>query len=377
MFIQTWRSTFPIVPFHNARQGWSARESLLLELTCPATGVSGLGEASPLAGFSPESMDAVERALLGVNLENPHLQLPLSELLTAVASTPLPPSARFALETALLDGVSQVRRVPIEQLLGQLLEQLRLQRSLGEPASTSDFSQWSAEVSLEAAARTASTPTAEVIDLLDADYIERALDGHSRGGLVFKVKVGSDLVRETSLLRTWSERFRAEDKAFRFRLDANRSLTEAQFDLCCDWWRALPVEYVEEPCPLNVLRSLFARPTLPLPIALDETLSEGQAALGPWLGRISALVCKPMYLGGITPVLEWARLARSHGLPIVVSHLLDGALAMRLYRALARVVGPNTVAGLGPHPGLTLWSNHLQPRTNGLGLGLERRRVAV
>lgn len=371
MLIQTWRSSFPIVPFRNARQGWNARESLLVALTCPASGVCGLGEASPLEGFSRESIDDVEGALRSLDLETLTLEAPLGELLGTPQLSTLPPSARFAVETALLDGISQVRRMPIERLL---LEQL-----MGESASQSDVFLEHTHVSFEASSGLSSFPTATVIDIFEPDYLEHALDWHDQGLSTFKVKVGFDLPRETSLLRAWSTRFCSEGKIFELRLDANQSLTEAEFDACCDWWRALPVAYLEEPCPLNVLRSLLssARDALPLPIALDETLSEGRTIVEPWLDRLSALVCKPMYLGGITPVLEWAKLARSLDLPIVVSHLLDGPLAMRLYRALAGVVAPNTAAGLGPHPGLSLWNNHLRPRDDGLGLGFELRPLAV
>jgi O-succinylbenzoate synthase len=364
MFIQTWRASFPIVPFFNARHGWSARESLLVELACPASGVRGLGEASPLPGFSRETIGDVEHALRHIDLGALSFGTMLSELLSAPALSALPPAARFALEMALLDGVSQLRRTPITQILEEV-------------AGNDGVSPARSATPDDASPQPSLVPAAAVIDVSKAEHIEEALDWHRRGVSVFKVKVGADLPRETSLLRAWNQRFSSERRAFALRLDANQSLSEALFDRCGDWWRDLPIGYVEEPCPRDVLQRLLSRPSLPLPIALDETLCEGAAVVEPWLDRLSALVCKPMYLGGITTALEWARLAQAHGLPFVVSHLLDGPLAMSSYRALAEVVAPHTPAGLGPHPGLTLWNNHLQPREDGLGLGFGRRPDAV
>jgi L-alanine-DL-glutamate epimerase-like enolase superfamily enzyme len=50
-------------------------------------------------------------------------------------------------------------------------------------------------------------------------------------------------------------------------------------------------------------------------------------ANGELLDAVDAVVLKPMVLGGILPALRWARRARQHGLRVIVTTSLDGAIA--------------------------------------------------
>ncbi len=63
-----------------------------------------------------------------------------------------------------------------------------------------------------------------------------------------------------------------------------------------------------------------------------------------------------MALGGLTRCLSLARSARERGIAVVVSHLLDGPIALAAAAALALAVGsPERAAGLEPHVGLAAW----------------------
>lgn len=351
MHVELSRREYVTAPFGNAHHHWTSRESLLVRLVCPATGCRGLGEASPLPGFSPESLDDVQVALQ--RLDGTGLSFArdgdLVRLFAEAARrwVNAPPSARFALETAFLDGLCQVRK------LG-LAEALSLFVSASEPC-----------VGLS------HREPAHVLNLFDEGHVADALRFRERGVLVFKVKVGRDLDFESERLEQLVSAIRSHDELCMLRLDANQSLNLDQWRQYSPRWRRLPIEFLEEPCPPELLGTLLAEGSPGIPLALDETLSLGPRVLEPWLPRLAFFVCKPMYLGGFTPVLEWARLARVTHARIVVSHLLDGPVAHRMHQALAHLVAPDVAAGLAPHPGLALWADELRPRSSDWGVGLE------
>ncbi len=104
----------------NARVAWSSRRGLLLQLL-DSSEMVGQGEASPLPGYSPDSLEDCEQALAGLDwdcVEDGYLADPgprfLSELLSLVPEQF--PAARFALESAFLDLLSE--RHAAWQLLG-------------------------------------------------------------------------------------------------------------------------------------------------------------------------------------------------------------------------------------------------------------------
>ncbi len=352
MPVQLWRQTFSTVAFANARQRWTARDSVLLQVTCPTTGIGGIGEACPLPGFSAESADEVERALRSLSRVNidfaaQPVALTLAELSARFPG--LPGAARFCLESAVLDGVSQARQYSLERVITELV----------------------ADDSQPAFQGIEPTRPATVLDVYADDFLEQALLSIHAGGAVFKVKVGRELAFETKQLLTLQCHLDAQRSVFTLRLDANRSLTQSQLRSAVESWRSLPVEYLEEPCPPHVLATLDPGVVIGVPLAFDESLTLGQTFIAPWLPQVKALVCKPMYLGGVMAVLEWAKVAQSRGLALVVSHLLDSPISMRMYQAMAKVLAPAVVSGLGVHPGLEMWRDYLFPRANAFGSGFD------
>ena len=94
----------------------------------------------------------------------------------------------------------------------------------------------------------------------------------------------------------------------------------------------------------------------PVPLARDESLlDEPRADVAVW-------VLKPMALGGLTRCLELAARARESDIDVIVSHLLDGPVALSAAAALSLAVGaPNRAAGLYPPPGLGAWPERPLP----------------
>ncbi|HEX4621547.1 MAG TPA: enolase C-terminal domain-like protein, partial [Myxococcaceae bacterium] len=102
----------------NARGEWHRRESVLLRVY-DTDGRIGQGEASPLPGYSPDTVEACAAALWAV----PWAELPAIE--TQQEATEVAhridarlPAARFALETALLDLLGQAKQRSLPRMLG-------------------------------------------------------------------------------------------------------------------------------------------------------------------------------------------------------------------------------------------------------------------
>ena len=298
----------------NARQGWASREGRLVVLK-DDEGRRGLGEASPLPGYGPESLREVDAALVGASERfwapfDAHAGPgPFREALRSRLAGVGSPSARFALETASWDVWSQRRGLPLAV-------------AWGAPA-------------------TRVVATAALVDLMAP-----ATWPH-RSPAVIKVKVGRR--------GAWdAERAALVDLGVRYpgtpvRIDANQCFAgdvvadrlAALADLHADG--RLTVAFVEEPsegpwpsaCGLTLGR--------------DESLS-GQAPAAA-LAADAVVVLKPTILGGLTAVDGWAALAAT----AVISHAFEGPIAHAAAAAWAVAFAPDVVAGLGPHAGLTAW----------------------
>lgn len=340
-------------PAGNARRQWRRRDGLLLRLTSE-DGAVGLGEASPLPGYSTETLERCAEGLrqlpweaLSFALDEHWTQTPdrceegLRRLsgetlsfglgdgpLALSAATervlaPLPAAARCAVETALLDLAAQRRGVPLATLLR------------GETPAPVAVS----------ALLTGESPDA---------VLGSARAAVGRGFTVLKLKLGRPDGAEWELAAVRLLRQRL-GPAIGLRLDANRawSLAEASERLAA--LAELRPELIEE--PLADVRELL-RLRSPVPIALDESLQhlEPTHELLPLLasGSVQALVLKPMALGGPLRCLQLARLGQKYGLPSLVTHLFDGTVALALAAAVALALPRSLACGLDAHAGLTL-----------------------
>jgi L-alanine-DL-glutamate epimerase-like enolase superfamily enzyme len=314
--------TLAVTGAGNANTTWTSRSSARLSLELEGTRVES--EASPLEGYAPdtfaEALTTLERATPASALDAA-TDLAALEALSGIAS----PSARFALECAVLDMRAQRRGSSLVAALGDVHAAL-----LGpgnEPA--------------KAPAR----PLRSVALLApERDLDEQLEEARELGAGGAKIKIGRDLSRDLDFARAVRAALRPGEA---LRIDANGTLPS---DADLDPFVELDPEFVEEPVhPIGPSRRLA------LPIALDETLFRDPETARSWLGTARALVLKPMTLGLLT-TLQWAALGQRHGTWIVVSHCFDGALAARAYSALAQTIGtPGIAMGLGAHPGLRLW----------------------
>jgi o-succinylbenzoate synthase len=278
-------------------------------------GAVGIGEASPLPGFSRDTLTDCE-----VSFD----QLVSSASATAPAAPPFPAALHFALETARLDLIATRLGLPAARALA--------------PRPVRD-----------------RAPLSALLDLFDPDRdaARRAVDAGFR---TLKLKIGR-AGRFAEELAALTGLRRAVGPDIALRLDANGTLADPVVALraLAD---AIGPELVEEPVPAERLREVFSdRP--PARLALDESLIRLTTAEIAGLihdGLTDALVLKPMLLGGIQACLDLAALAKERGVPVTVSHAFDGPIALAAACALALALpGTLLACGLAPHAGLAAW----------------------
>ena len=320
------------------------RSGLLLTLV-DDEGHTGQGEASPLPGHSMETLAAVTQALVDVIPRLGEAQDDdVAGTLRRFPALDALPSARCAVEVALLDLWGQRRGVSVAALLG--FDPARLECN-AQPGA-----------------------------LVDEDIGERCAAAVARGFGVLKLKAGSiDFTEERKTL----EGLRARFPGVTWRLDVNGAWTLDEARRRLDALDGLGVQYVEQPCEGAEVFSLGVRAVpwaadeaLIDPIARRRFLEDEDARRG-----CAAAVLKPMALGWLAAreaALEAGRL----GLGAVVTHLLDGPVALAAACELARSVPGAWACGLDRHAGLDAWPGMEVPqaegpwvlRAEGAGLGL-------
>lgn len=311
----------------NARARWDRRGGLLLELVDDA-GLVGLGEASPLPGYSPDDIDGCDRALCDVHERLREVPSEPDDAAAAVEAALAPltatldavPAARFALETALLDLLGQRSGRSIAALLAA-------------PA-----------MPLTIVARSGLAGTASDPELLRSTA--RLL---ARGLRVVKVKLGGPGAFERELRGL--ERLRSElGGAFVLRLDANGGfpLSEARERLA--QLAPLAPMWIEEPCAGEELLRLGRAP---IGWAADESLQH-RALVAPLLDApgCAAIIVKPAIVGGLLAARKLALAALARGHEVVVTHLFDGPVALAAVAELALSLPGVAPCGLDDHGGL-------------------------
>lgn len=295
------------------------REGFLV--TVEAAGERGLGEATPLPGWT-ESLDDCRNALERVDDPVDALAAPAAPAGDTGALADCP-AARHGVALALADARARAAGDPLYRHLGgpERVEHVPVNATVGD------------------------APPEET-----AREVQRAA---AAGFPAVKVKVGArDVGADVERLRTVRERLRttreresggsgrseasAQQRArVELRADANGAWTREQAREAFDALADLGVAYVEQPLSADDLDGHRAlrddtdgtASRDGVEVALDESVAvHGVDAV---LGAAAAdrLVCKPMVLGGPDRAREAALRAREAGLGAVVTTTVDGAVA--------------------------------------------------
>ncbi len=314
--------------FANRTRQWATRQGLLLKLEDDA-GRIGLGEAAPLPGFSPDTLEDCVEALRNIHTRLPQLDVDqrvdvsISYALHS-ASFQQTPAAQFALETALLDLIGQRRGCCVAECLAHGEVQKCIELSGVIPTSPPET--WAAQL--------------------------QALIG--RGLRTIKVKVGAKEIPFEQEIKALEALLRATKVPIMLRLDANGAwtLSEALEKLkACAY---LKPEFVEDPVHEKALVHLGR---CAVPWAADQALAFPEL-VQPLLdeSKCSVFVIKPALVGGLLVGRKLALAAQARGLGVVITHLVDGPIALAAACELAlSLPEPPLACGLFPHHGLTTW----------------------
>lgn len=250
----------------------------------------GWGEVSPLPGFSLESLDEAQAALLSwVNAWRDGASPALPDV----------PSAAFGISCALaeLDGT-----------LPQAADYRAAPLCSGDP---------------------------------DELFVALAA---MPGEKVAKVKVGLyEAVRDGMVVNLLLEAI----PDLRLRLDANRAWTPLkaqQFAKYVNPTYRDRIAFMEEPCKTRDDSRAFARET-GIAIAWDESLREADFEFIAEPG-VSAVVIKPTLTGSLDKVREQVAAAHALGLTAVISSSIESSLGLTQLARIAAWLTPNTIPGL-------------------------------
>lgn len=273
-------------PLDTASGTITEREGYLV--TVEHAGVEGIGEATPLPGWT-ESLsacrDALERA-----------EAVATELDWGITLARLDaPAARHGLSLALADARAKAAEEPLYRTLGtdHTVRQVPINGTIGDVGPER--------------AGTAATRLVEA------------------GRRCLKVKVGAGSL-EADRARLEAVRA-AAGMGVELRADANGAWGRDTADAALDVLESVDVSYVEQPLPAEDLAGLAALRGGPVEVAVDESLAEHDLESVVEAGAADVAILKPMVLGGPDRAAAAASRAREAGLTPVVSCTYDAVVA--------------------------------------------------
>ena len=329
-------------PLETARGLIHERDGFLS--TVSQEGVRGVGEATPLSGWT-ESYHECENALSKATRLAGELDWGIA--LSGLAETNAP-AARHGLSLGFADARARAREEPLYQLLADhatQISQVPVNATLG------------AECSPESVA-------------------EQAQDAVERGIQAVKLKVGTRAV-EADIERVRAVREAVGDAELR--VDANGAWSSSEAGQAVDACVALGVSYIEQPLPSGELAETAALRGRGVDIALDESLAVYDVETVFEMDAADVFVLKPMVLGGPDRTAEIAKQCQRAGIDPVVSTTVDAVVArvgavhvaasIPDVRPCGLATGDRIVRDLAPDPTSITDGAITVPQTPGLGFG--------
>jgi o-succinylbenzoate synthase len=305
------------------------------------SGACGWGEAAPLLGMSSETSDEalaqlwrLRSSLVGATISID--QLSDVDEVQFLSGNKLTPSVHWAVEQALWNLYAAASGTPLQQLLCDYS---------GRALSINGLLTGSAD-----------------------DILRSASSMAKQGFKAVKLKVGRRELRDDIDLVIRLKQILGD--TISLRLDANRAW---------DWATALQfsravadcsIEYIEEPLADPTQLSAFLQ-AAPLPLALDETLSETQFEDLEQYAGITAMVLKPSLIGGFNRSMKLARMALEIGAKPVFSSLFESGLTIN---TLAQITVASTSEDIATGLDTYRW---LQEDILQTPLAMEGGRLAV
>lgn len=276
-----------------------------------------LAEASPLPGFSAESLADVKNACDTYHRDIETFLLSdftVNQFRSFLNTLPDLPSLQFALSYLGLQVLSQRKKIPFHLLL---------ERPLNRKLQVNDV---------------IGAGTTESI----CKQIKKSI---KQGFRTIKIKVPDPSVQLANCLNDLHK----SHPEIRYRLDANQKWPLQKLEEWSSLFEHPPVEYVEEPVSLHQLTELpeiLAR--CKLPVALDESVSS-LPNLTTVLNHHPQLmfIIKPSFFGNLFDLVETISRFRTLLNRIVITTSIESRVGRSMVAAVAAVIGsPETSHGL-------------------------------
>lgn len=278
-------------------------------------GNKGIGEISPLPGFSKESYNDIEKELhyLCNFICEKEFDINSIDEIQFGGMNSLVPSIQFGLEQSLINLLLQRNNSRLNSLNGDVIKERIEVNSL--------------------------------IDMAEKDEVlEKVFHSVNSGYNTIKLKIGRknffDDLRLIDLIRN-----KVPDK-IQLRLDSNGAW---DIDNAYDYLNKLSIyniQYIEDPCKhTDCLIKLSS--VSPIPIALDlavNSLNELSKHISSGVFRF--LIVKPMLLGSITKLISLIKTAESKKINIIISSAFETPLGKSMLCFLAALTKHNYAHGL-------------------------------
>jgi L-Ala-D/L-Glu epimerase len=321
--VKVWQYSIPLrTPLITAPGTIANRRGLIVRAETD-DGLIGYGEIAPLDGFSRESFEETIRAVSSLRQRLEGKSIPHDQS-TLQASHPgrdgdrvVLPSVPFGIEIMLADLAAQTAGVSLAHWLNP-----------------------------QAPDR---VPVNAILSGSMADIKEQLTRMIPRGYRAYKLKVGVETV-ERELEKIAYLRNTLGDSVC-IRLDANRAFGFDQAVKFLASVEPFKIEYIEEPLrPDQCNRLGDLRAETPVPIALDESLSDLRVGKATWSLRERTLhladrramdiaITKPMLAGGLCEVIELARGLSQMDMKMVISSTIETGIGLTASLHLAAALG--------------------------------------
>lgn len=283
--------------FGTGRASLSQREGCIIRLESD-TGITGLGEASPLPEFGGGTRDDVIRLL---EEWQPKLTGRSVEAMLDEVAVSGPGAAAFlcGLDTARADVLAHSENISVAEWLagGPVAKSVPVNATVGAPS-----------------------------DVAAAETAQKAVQD---GFECVKLKVGMASTVQAEIARVRGVRTAIGDK-IRLRLDANGAWTVTQAIQTLQELEVFEIELVEQPVAAHDLVGMAqVRQAVRMPIAADEAVTDIAAARAIIAAcAADILVIKPMVVGGLRAGREIIKLAQSAGLQTFVTTTIDSGVGI-------------------------------------------------
>jgi L-alanine-DL-glutamate epimerase-like enolase superfamily enzyme len=333
-------------------------DRLLPVVRCQAGGAVGHGEAPPLVTFTGEDAAGTLGQVCGFA---PQLVgLTAAEALERVHEngSVLSAPAKAALDIALHDLLANIRHAPVHSLLAGELP-------AGEPLHGE------AALSVRVSRAIGFHSLEETVEL-SRGYLDQGIRA-------LKLKVGRDIAADAEVIRAVRSEVGAD---IELAIDANEAFTADRAIALVDACRDAELAYFEQPVPRQEYAGLRLVREAGIRVMADESLfgaEDARQLLATEAADLFAI--KLIKCGGLRPALDIVRIARQHGVPVVVIDPLGSAVSLNAGLHLAAILQDNRYAH-GLSAGLDVNSPHAQhlpivdghlplPRRSGLGIDVQ------